>query len=153
MRTKFETPHEPTDNELMFIQYMTSTHDSYGLSEQTLSTFLGISKREVRRYKERYNNFKYIGYAPLGKIHNIKNEHGTSLYKLVRKDSKYYTQKHLRVEYNFICAYLEKWNTRKIWGDIQLKGQLTIDDLNEMNATELIELAKSYEEALGSDEE
>ena len=142
MRVKFMQPREPNTNEIMFIEYIEKTHDKYGLSEKTLSVFLGVSQREVRRMKEMYNNYKFIGYAPQGKIHAVKNEYGKYLYKLITIDSKYCERFINKVNYNLICAAIEKRNSSRILGESQAKGQLTIYDISNMTLEELIAKAE-----------
>ncbi len=142
-RLKFNTPKEPTENEMLFIDYMEDTHDFYGLSERTLSVFLNVSARKLRTYKEKYNNFLFIGIMPQGKIHNINK-----LYRMIRQDSKYRTRSIYQANYNLICAAIDKRNTAKILGTIQALGQISMSELLIMNSYDLVKLAKEYEELL-----
>ena len=143
MRLKFQAPQQPSENEIHFIELVDKFHDTYGLREETLSTFLQISRRKVRQYKERYNNYKYIDYAPQGKLVVING-----LYKLVRNDSIYQRRTQLQAEYNFICALIDKRNTERTIGKLQAIGQVSIYDYTNMDYDELINAAIIMEEEL-----
>ena len=141
MRTKFETPREPSEQEHRFISYMSGTGDGYGLSEHDLSLidFVGVSPRKLRKFKERYNCFKYIDIVPKGRIHNING-----LYKLVRTNSKYAPHYRLKARFNKLCGILDDYYAGKTLGDIQAKGQISFD--NQLYAEQdLINLALEYE--------
>ena len=142
-RTKFKAPKEPTEKEMRFIGYISGTGDHFGYSERTLSLFLNVSKRKLREFKERYNNFLFLNITPKGKIHNING-----LYKLVRTSSKYRTRYIYQSRYNLICAAIDQRNTAKILGNIEAIGQLNMMDLLTMNDNSLVELAKEYETIL-----
>lgn len=141
MREKFKAPEAPSENEQLFIEYMEKTHDQYGLSEHTLALFLNVSQRKLRTYKERYNNLKYIGIIPQGKIRNING-----LYKLVRFDSKFAHKTILKARYDKICAIIDEYNTRRILGDIQHVGQQVL--YAGMSYNELLKHANELDEEL-----
>ncbi len=145
MRTKFESPRIPTEQEMKFIGYISGTGDGYGLSERTLSLFCNTNPRTLRMWKERYNCFKYIDIVPKGRLHNV---HG--LYKLIRTNSKYATHYRLKAKFNKLCGILDDYYARITLGELQAKGQISFD--NELySEQDLIELAKEYEKLLEGD--
>lgn len=131
MRTKFEQPRVPSDQEQLFIQYVSGFHDTYGLSERTLCIFLNTTPRTLRKWKERYNNFKYIGVTPIGKLHVING-----MYKLIRPESRHCRTFQLKAELDLVCAAIQKHNTRKILGELQVNGQTS--SLDDMTYDELV---------------
>ena len=143
MREKFKAPRIPSEIELEFISRLKRTHDSYGLSDDTLAIVLKVSKRDLRYYKERYNNFKYIGIVPQGKIVTVNG-----LYKLITPESHYAQRTILKSNYDLICAAIDYHNTRKSLGNIQAKGQLSLYDIQKMTNEELIVRANELDELL-----
>ena len=93
MRTKFEKPRIPSDAESTFIKMMEKYgHLNGGIKVTNLSILVfGCNltpslERELRRYRERYQNFKYINVIPQGKI--IKRG---AFYKLILNDTPPFT--------------------------------------------------------------
>lgn len=143
MREKFIEKITPDYIEMAFINKMEHTHDTYGISERTLSLILGVSKRKLRKYKERYNNFKYIDIVPKGKIVTIKK-----LYRLITVDSIYAQRIIKKTNYDLICAAIDKHNTIKILGSEQVQGQLSLYDIHKMSYNELLKLGNKIDQEL-----
>jgi hypothetical protein len=88
-------------------------------------------ERELRRMREMYHNFKFIDVVPEGRIIKSKAERGNPCYRLVLKNDTMQRKIHLNIELDLVCAAIEKWNTRKIYGNIELDGQQQMDITTE----------------------
>ena len=139
MRAKFKTERYTTEQELLFIEKLERTHDSFGLSDRTLSVMLDTNPRTLRKFKEMYNNMKYSNITPQGKIVCLNG-----LYKLVRHNSKYANRIVNKAKFDMLCGIIDYRNTLKTVG-LSTEGQLQMDELFRMSEQDLIELAKSYE--------
>ena len=147
IRQKFTLPRLPNKQELDFIERIEHTSDYYGLSEGMLEYFIKVNPRTLRTFKERYNNFKYVGIIPKGKIHRINN-----LYKLVTYKSKYARRYINQSNYNLICSAIDKHNTGRILGQLEHSNQLSLHDIAQMDYDELISQAKEYAKILEGEE-
>ena len=126
-REKFLAPRNATEEEFTFIRIM----EKYGVSGIKLDnlSILVFSERmtdsksrSLRKFMERYNNFKYIGYIPQGEIHNING-----YYTLIKTDSPLARKYRLKAEYDLICAAIAKANSKRTIGELQAIGQISLD--------------------------
>ena len=140
MREKFNAPTVPEYKEELFCRIMESSRSA---DRDELVSYLLVSDRELRKYKEKYNNNKYIGIVPKGKIICIKG-----VYELVTPESKLAERVIMKANFDLICSYINKKNTNKYVGELQAKGQLSFYDIQRKSYNELVELGQRYEELL-----
>lgn len=145
MRLKLTAPINATPEESYFINKLARTHDTFGIKESWLVIHINrefnikITDRTIREWKERYNNNKYIGITPQGKIVTVKG-----LYKMVRHNSKYAKKVVNKAYFDLLCAAIDYRNTLKTVG-LVAQGQIQFDEIDRMSDTELIELAKTFD--------
>ena len=130
MRTKLESKRNPSFEEKQFIRLMESYGKSYvGIKVDTLCKFIfakeldEFHERELRYYKERYFNYKYINHTPIGKIIARKDR-----YYLI--DNKHTLKEKIqhKAYMDFHCALEELRSTIKTFGKLELEGQTDILD-------------------------
>ena len=137
MRTKFQAPREPNEEERTFIGIM----EKYG--ESTIDGLCQIIfgekhnsklERKLRKIREMYHNFLFTDVIPQGRIIKARTGYGNPCYKLIREKDEDQRRIHLNIELDLVCAAIEKHNTRKIWGDIQHNGQqfMALNDYDKM---------------------
>ena len=151
MRTKLEKPRQPNTIELKLIEIMEKYRNATELTLSILAYGKHINtriSRDLRYFKERYNNHKFIGVTPLGEIHKHKGA-----YRLIRKGDKLAAQYIIQDELDFLCAIEKRRNRKRNLGELQARGQLSYTDL--INATDeqlqtyhdqLLKLSKEEEE-------
>ena len=141
MRTKQEPMRTPTHEELEFIRLM----ESYGRSElgikvETLCKLIFVKEldefhaRELRYYRERYQNYLYQNIIPIGKI-IARN----GVYKLIDNEHALKEQMQYKALNDLHCALIDFHNTQKIYGKIECKGQQQFDVEELINFTEEVE--------------
>lgn len=133
MRTKFEHQRTPSDEERTFIDVMEKYEEAtiVGLCQVVFGKDYDANlERTLRRYRERYQNFKYAEVIPQGVIVKAQSERGRDVYRLVRSTDPYARVLRLRAELDLVCAAIQRANTRRILGELQAVGQLdNLDDL------------------------
>jgi hypothetical protein len=141
MRTKFIKQEYLQGKELEYIERMEHTHDTYGLSKETIELFYGLNPRQARYVNEKYNNFVYSNITPQGKIVSING-----LYKMIKPDSRYAQRYILKAKFDKLCAILDEYNTRRLLGEVLCNGQeqMEIDRILK-EANELEEVLRSIE--------
>ena len=143
MRIKLEKPRNATEQEQTFIRIM-ETHKNVDLNGLSIIVFAKELtpnlERELRRYRERYENFKYIGVIPQGVIHKTKSSRGNAQYSLINATHENARKDLLNTEYELVCSAIKKHNRKRILGELQHNGQQALD----MNYDELI----AYQEQL-----
>jgi hypothetical protein len=139
MREKFKNAKEPSKLELNFIERMENAYVGY--NEITLEDWYKVPARTLRKWKERYNSFKYIGITPQGKM-ICRN----SIYQIVRPNSPQANKIRLQAKFDKLCAILDEYNTRRLLGEILCSGQeqLQIDRILK-EANELEEVLRTIE--------
>lgn len=135
MRTKFERPRYPSEEEATFIKIMEKYHEATidGLCQIVFGqAHTPALERTLRKYRERYHNFLYIDNAPKGRIIKKRMKRGNNIYCLVRENDEERRKIHLSIELDKVCACIESENTRKIWGELQHDGQLHFDNIDKL---------------------
>ena len=94
----------------------------------TLCDWLNVTPRVLRRYSESYNSFCYIGVVPKGQIRVIK---GTYTWITPNHDLKRYYQ--LRNLHDLICFKIKNRASNMTLGKIQVVGQMSIEDIENIN--------------------
>ena len=126
-REKFLAPRNTSGEEFTFIRIMEKYGDK-GIKLDNLSILVfgervnDNKSRSLRKYMERYNNFKYIGYIPQGEIHNVKG-----YYTLIKPNSPLARKYRLKAEYDLICSAIAKANSKRTIGELQAIGQISLD--------------------------
>lgn len=139
MYVKLSKPRNATEQELFIIKALEQTHDGYGLSltvinaKLVLNGFQEVEARTIRDINERYNNFKYLGMTPKGRIFKINR-----LYRLVDIDSKYAMRQHTKAYYLMLAAIQNFRNSSRVYGDVNVVNSMTIDELMEEYDAEAI---------------
>jgi len=137
-RTKLEPPRTPSFEEKQFIRVM-EQYGKVGVKVDTLCVIVfskhqtSFLERELRYYKERYFNYKYIGYNPKGRI--IKRG---EFYYLIDNQHADKEKMQYNAYYNYFCAIEDLRSTIKTYGKIQLKGQTQFDITDDYDMYEIM---------------
>lgn len=134
MNVKFEQPRKPNHIEQLFIL---TIEGQIKIDKEVLVNFMKCDERDLRFIQERYNNYKFIGYNPIGEIHCIKGN-----YTLVKPNTPLALKMQHKAYFNAIKALIAWRNSKRILGDIQAKGQLDFTKLEGMEYDEFQEIAK-----------
>lgn len=136
MREKFKRPSEPNEQEKQFIRLIEQYNKvSVGLFRVYIEN---ASQRKLRKFMERYNNYKFIGYKPIGEIHQVKDR-----FVLIKPDDHKSDYYRLKAEYDFVCGIIARKNNQRTLGKRQAKGQLRFKDLIKLNTHQLEEYANN----------
>ena len=122
IREKFKKPSEPTNQEKQFISFLERTGSARITTLELITK--NASQRKLRKYKERYNNAKYIGYVPKGEIHQQGNR-----YVLITPEHEQANYYRLKEELDFVCKLIARKNSHRNIGKLQLKGQMQFSEL------------------------
>lgn len=129
---KLQRPRKPNELELEYIKMIERTHDKYGLSFVVIQAKLSSNgfkldnARQVRDMNERYNNFKYEGITPQGRVFKING-----LYRLVTLDSKHMLHQHTKSYKSMLAGIQDFRNSCKVYGDVHILNNMTIEELME----------------------
>lgn len=140
MREKFFEPRNANDQEQTFIRIIEKYGDK-GIKLDSLCILVfndrenSSNARTLRKYKERYNNYKYISNTPQGEIHVIKG-----YYYLIKPNSPLARYYRLKAQYDLICAAIAKVNSKRTLGELQALGQISLDTSNYEELQEYREL-------------
>lgn len=140
MRNIFKQSVKCDEQAQMFIQLMEKTHDSYGLSTETLCSMLNCNPRRIRTMMELFNNFKYENVIPTFKISKSRtNVIGSKrLYRRIDINSAHRHNLLLQAELDMIEYIMKKHNTCKILGEVNTMNSMTIEEL-QSRANEIME--------------
>ena len=153
IRTKFRNAQAPDYHEQIFIERM----ERYkSIKKDTLALFIfgyvpdsqtKSRHRQVRKYIERYNNYRYKNIIPLGKIitHN-------GSYELIRSESPLANKIRLKAKYDLIASAINYHNTRKALGDTQHDDQIDIYAELGMSLSELMDYANTIDSEINVEE-
>ena len=141
-RTKLQAPRIPSREELEFIRLMESYGKSeFGIKVDTLCKLIFVKEldqffeRELRFYKERYTQFKYIDVIPKGRI--IKRN--GAFYLIDNNNAKKEQMQWIALK-NKICGILDNRNSERIYGKIELKGQTSLELMSDDELINLMEI-------------
>ena len=140
MRHIFRKKARYTERAKKFVELLSSTHDSFGYSTETLCTILGCQPRNIRAMMELWNNFKYEDTLPRFKISKSKaNVIGAKhLYRRIDITSVHRDRILLQAKLDKIEYILKDYYTRLILGEVNTTNQINVTELiNE--ATKLME--------------
>ena len=146
-RTKFNAPQQPDYHEQEFIRLIEKYYTVKKASlAQLIFAVYEINEshyRRIRKYVEKYNNAKYEGITPLGKIVTVDDK-----WELVRSDNPLANKVRNKAKYDLICAAIDYHNTMRALGEETHHDQISMYDITHKSLAELIEEAQALQNEL-----
>lgn len=147
MREKFKNATQPDYHEQEFIRliekYYTVKKSSFAQLIFAVYEVNDSHHRRIRKYIEKYNNNKFDGITPLGKIITVDDR-----WELVRSDNPLADKVRNKARYNLICSAIDYHNTMRILGNETHHDQIDMYSVLNKSLAELIEEAKALQDNL-----
>lgn len=145
MRLIFTKAIEPSPQELFYFAIISNTNDRHGLSVEAINikfTFAGFEKlpaRTIRKFNEKWNNFKYLNITPTFKIRKLKTRYASdeiqrrikpdARYRKVDKDSTHQSESVTQAKLDMLEYIKKYYNTLRILDEVNSLNSITVQEL------------------------
>ena len=143
-RVIFSKPKQMSDVERCYFDLIDTTHDSYGVSYETIlrhldsNGYYNIEERTIRTWNEKWNNFKYLDVIPTYTIKKVKTmlsftHNGIkSRFRKINSTSEHSLSVLKKSRLDMIEYFMKYRNRLRVLGDINTFNSMTMEELLNM---------------------